>query len=270
MITSATTSGTATRPLRSARDRDCARSASLSVSPPASWVVSATRTLPPPDVEIGMMIGRLGEETDPHDERDRVRERRELVRLLDLVAGRDQPGSAPSAAVTSASESSGIGPYSTPGDGLGHTRRDAASTFPTPRPRPRSSSTAPRASPCTGPTARTSHFGLEELRRNCPCAECRGLREQGRAVGPKPRSLLPLHRRRRRARRRLGPHDQLERRPRHRDLRLEHPAGLADADPRRLGIRGTESRGQALMRSLHRKRWCTSARTICPGCGRAK
>ncbi len=38
----------------------------------------------------------------------------------------------------------------------------------------------------------TSHFGLEELRRNCPCAECRGLREQGQAVGPKPRSLLPF------------------------------------------------------------------------------
>ena len=39
-----------------------------------------------------------------------------------------------------------------------------------------------------------SHFGLEELRRNCPCAECRGLREQGRVVGPNPRSLLKLHR----------------------------------------------------------------------------
>jgi DUF971 family protein len=37
-----------------------------------------------------------------------------------------------------------------------------------------------------------SHFGLEELRRNCPCAECRGLREQGRVVGPNPRSLLKL------------------------------------------------------------------------------
>jgi DUF971 family protein len=38
----------------------------------------------------------------------------------------------------------------------------------------------------------SSHFGLEELRRNCPCAECRGLREQGVPVGPKPRSLLPF------------------------------------------------------------------------------
>jgi DUF971 family protein len=38
----------------------------------------------------------------------------------------------------------------------------------------------------------TSHFGLEELRRNCPCAECRGLREQGQIVGPRPRSLLKL------------------------------------------------------------------------------
>jgi DUF971 family protein len=37
-----------------------------------------------------------------------------------------------------------------------------------------------------------SHFGLDELRRNCPCAECRGLREQGQIVGPRPRSLLKL------------------------------------------------------------------------------
>ena len=34
------------------------------------------------------------------------------------------------------------------------------------------------------PDGTVSHFGLEELRRNCPCAECRGLREQGRVVGP--------------------------------------------------------------------------------------
>ena len=42
------------------------------------------------------------------------------------------------------------------------------------------------------PDGTVSHFGLEELRRNCPCAECRGLREQGRVVGPNPRSLLTL------------------------------------------------------------------------------
>ena len=29
----------------------------------------------PADVEIGMVVGLLGEEADPHDERDRVRER---------------------------------------------------------------------------------------------------------------------------------------------------------------------------------------------------
>jgi DUF971 family protein len=28
-----------------------------------------------------------------------------------------------------------------------------------------------------------THFALGDLRRNCPCAECRGLREQGREVG---------------------------------------------------------------------------------------
>jgi DUF971 family protein len=35
-------------------------------------------------------------------------------------------------------------------------------------------------------------FGLEELRANCPCAECRGLREQGLPVWPKPQSPRPL------------------------------------------------------------------------------
>lgn len=38
----------------------------------------------------------------------------------------------------------------------------------------------------------TSTFPLEELRVNCPCAECRGLRERGLPVWPKPSSPLPL------------------------------------------------------------------------------
>jgi DUF971 family protein len=37
-----------------------------------------------------------------------------------------------------------------------------------------------------------SAFALEELRVNCPCAECRGLREQHRPVWPKPQSPQPL------------------------------------------------------------------------------
>ncbi len=37
-----------------------------------------------------------------------------------------------------------------------------------------------------------SRFGLEELRVNCPCAECRGLRDQGAVVWPKPTSPQPL------------------------------------------------------------------------------
>ncbi|MGQ0826663.1 MAG: DUF971 domain-containing protein [Actinomycetota bacterium] len=36
------------------------------------------------------------------------------------------------------------------------------------------------------------HFGLEELRVNCPCAECRGVREQGRPAWPTPSSPQPL------------------------------------------------------------------------------
>jgi DUF971 family protein len=31
-----------------------------------------------------------------------------------------------------------------------------------------------------------ARFGLEELRVNCPCAECRGRREQGEPVWPGP------------------------------------------------------------------------------------
>jgi DUF971 family protein len=36
------------------------------------------------------------------------------------------------------------------------------------------------------PGGETAVFPLSELRAACPCAECRGLREQGRRVGPAP------------------------------------------------------------------------------------
>jgi DUF971 family protein len=42
------------------------------------------------------------------------------------------------------------------------------------------------------PDGTVARFGLEELRVNCPCAECRGLREQHRPVWPKPGAPLPL------------------------------------------------------------------------------
>ena len=78
-------------------------------------------------------------------------------------------------------------------------------------------------------------------------------------TGPRDRAEPPLTARldgaRRRARRRLGPDDPLERRSLHRDLRLEHAARLAVA-------RRRVAAAQALTRSLHRKRWWTSARTI--------
>ncbi len=38
----------------------------------------------------------------------------------------------------------------------------------------------------------TSRFGLEELRRHCPCAECRTRRERHQPVWPVPTSPLPL------------------------------------------------------------------------------
>ena len=44
----------------------------------------------------------------------------------------------------------------------------------------------------TWPDALTSTFTLEELRVNCPCAECRGLRERNLPVWPKPNSPQPL------------------------------------------------------------------------------
>jgi DUF971 family protein len=37
-----------------------------------------------------------------------------------------------------------------------------------------------------------SRFGLEELRLNCPCAECRGLRDRGQVPGPGPGTSEPL------------------------------------------------------------------------------
>jgi DUF971 family protein len=42
------------------------------------------------------------------------------------------------------------------------------------------------------PDGARAHFALDELRRNCPCAECRAVREQGRTPGPGPDSPVPL------------------------------------------------------------------------------
>ena len=44
----------------------------------------------------------------------------------------------------------------------------------------------------TWPDGLTSTFALEELRVNCPCAECRGLRERDLPVWPKANSPQPL------------------------------------------------------------------------------
>ena len=35
-------------------------------------------------------------------------------------------------------------------------------------------------------------FDLETLRRNCPCATCRGLRDRGEDAWPRPESPMPL------------------------------------------------------------------------------
>ncbi len=44
----------------------------------------------------------------------------------------------------------------------------------------------------TWPDGTVAHFTLAELRVNCPCAECRGLREQGRIPGPGEHAPVPL------------------------------------------------------------------------------
>lgn len=44
----------------------------------------------------------------------------------------------------------------------------------------------------TWPDGSTSSFTLAELRVNCPCAECRGVREQGRIPGPGEHAPVPL------------------------------------------------------------------------------
>ena len=176
------------------------------------------------------MVGGLGEEADPHDERDRVGERR-AARTSSRsrrrhATTRAAPRARPRSRRRGAAAYDPSAPFNSSGARWATLAR-CRSTSPTPKPPP--SVELDRAAGLTLRWAdgTESHFGLEELRRNCPCAECRGLREQGQVVGPKPRSLHPAHRDRRRARRRLGPHDPLERRPRDRDLRLEHPARVA-------------------------------------------
>ena len=66
----------------------CARELDVEGGQPAG-VVRRERDahLAPADVEVGMVVGALGEEADAHDERDRVGERRALERPDDLVAG---------------------------------------------------------------------------------------------------------------------------------------------------------------------------------------
>jgi DUF971 family protein len=44
----------------------------------------------------------------------------------------------------------------------------------------------------TWPDGTTDRFDLEELRFNCPCAGCRGRREQGLDAWPTPGAPLPL------------------------------------------------------------------------------
>jgi DUF971 family protein len=42
------------------------------------------------------------------------------------------------------------------------------------------------------PDGTVGRYALEDLRRACPCAECRGRRDQGEAVWPRPGAPQPL------------------------------------------------------------------------------
>jgi DUF971 family protein len=42
------------------------------------------------------------------------------------------------------------------------------------------------------PDGTVARFALEDLRQNCPCAECRGKREQGLPIWPTPGAPQPL------------------------------------------------------------------------------
>ena len=214
----------ATRPLRSRR----ARSTSL-VGEPAG-VVRRERDahVAPAHVEVGMMVGALGEEADPHDERDRVGERARSSNVFSISSpARDQPGSAASAAATSASARSGHRPHSTPAARVGHTRG-------VPRPprlrsaRPTSSSTAAAASPCTWADGTDVALRARGAAAQLPVRGMpRPARAGSRSSARRPVAAAPLTAESAPSWSAVGPHDPLERRPRHRDLRLEHPAGLA-------------------------------------------
>src|SRR5262249_31584263 len=93
-----------------------------------------------------------------------------------------------------ASESSAgraIDPHSTP---LGQIRQTPRVTMDLPEEAPPREVDLDRAAGLTVTWAdgTTAHFGLEELRVNCPCAECRERREQGEPIGPRPGVPQPL------------------------------------------------------------------------------
>ena len=162
----------------------------------------------PAHVEIGMMVGGLGEEADPHDERDRVGERRAArTSFRSRSPARAQPGQR-----GERGRDLGFGelrhaahrtPFN-PSRPRWATLARCRSTFPTPKPRPTSSSTAPPASPCTGPTAPSRTSGSRSCAATARAPNAGACASRVASSGPKPRSLAPAHRDRRRARSAAG------------------------------------------------------------------
>ena len=182
-MTSAMTSGIATRSADGNRV-DLGREVEVELREPAG-VVRRQRDvdLPPANVEIGVVIGPLGEEADADDERDGVGERSGVRKLLPISSpARAQPGSAARAAVISGPGASRPGhrPHSTATRSRRATLVVCRSTSPKPNPPIEVELDRARGLALRWADGTTAHFDFEELRRNCPCAECRGVREQGR------------------------------------------------------------------------------------------
>jgi DUF971 family protein len=138
-----------------------------------------------------MVICVLGEEPDSYDERDRVGKRRKFERLHDGVAvafpARKTLQSRIDVGVGESRHAS-IEPQTT------STRHTRVMPMDIPDVEPPTEVELDRTVGLTvrWPDGAVARFDLEDLRRNCPCAECRGKREQGLAIWPAPGAPQPL------------------------------------------------------------------------------
>jgi DUF971 family protein/ribosomal protein S14 len=146
------------------------------------------------------MVGLLGEEPDPNDERDRVGERRPGELLHDHIGAlaRARTAPRPPGKLGERRRDLGVGESRGCHQGIVACRAAFRETAAVPLDLP--DAPAPdtleldreRGLTLVWSDGSTAEFTLEELRVNCPCAECRGLREQELPAWPKPTSPRPL------------------------------------------------------------------------------